>query len=134
MLTKILTILILSIGLWLSVYNNAIFTAAKILPYRDSFDVVQSEGFDRAGILLAISDAEQARISHGTNLTKVADSMRENFDVRYGYDWHCFGSIGQIRSSFWSLNVYIYLKSDTADNMYILCLQSTNSGNHRVRT
>lgn len=129
MLNKI-TLSILSIVLWMSV-----FTEAKIQPYSDSFDVVKSLGFAHTATLEALYDAEQARVHHGANLTEVTDYIRRKFDSRLGYDWHCFGSVGEIGSSFWARFSYIYLKSDTADDMNILCMRTTTAlGDHTVLT
>lgn len=101
----------------------SVFTGAKIQPYRDSFDVVKSQGFNRTGILLAISDAEQAKTLHGTNLTKVAEYMSEHLEITYRdlIYWICVVNLGEVSSRFFSFSLYIYLKSDTADNMHILC-------------
>lgn len=129
MLTKILALSILSTGLWMTMYNNSIFTAAKIQPYHGNFDVFMSAYFSDAETLDAIDYAGQARMLHGTNLTKVAEHMRGKLYSRCIGDWHCYASFGEIRGSFRPRRAYIYLRSDTADEMHIFCLQTLGYGN-----
>lgn len=104
--------------------NHPVFAAALILPYKDSFEVLQSQGFSHTGTLQIIFDAEQARLQHGSNLTKIAYDLRDRLSERHDHDWHCFVNIGEMRGSFFAKPNYIYLRSDSGDNMHIVCFKT----------
>lgn len=129
MLLKIVYLFITSLLFWMVVTDNFVFSAVvvKPAPYRDSFDVVQSRNFTDTQILETIYNAEQARILHGTNLTKIADYMITKSNYRFGHDNNCFVNIGEISGGFYAVPNYIYLKSDTGDNMYIICFKTLSS-------
>lgn len=124
MLIKVFTLTLLSFVLWITVNNAAVFTAAKDQPYRDSFNVIKSQGFNHTSTLEFIYDAEQARIKHRTNLTLIADDLGTTMCQKFTCDWNCFVNTGKINSKFYTLQFYMYVKSDTTDNMYILCFKT----------
>lgn len=113
-ITKSLVLIILTV---------AYCEAVKISPRRDSFDVIKSVGFSQSEQLLAIYEAEQARLLHGTDLKSIAIHMRGRCEAHFGMDFHCIADTKKPNITFWYLQKYIYLKSDTADNLQTLCIK-----------
>lgn len=124
MLVKVISWIVVTFVLWMTISNNVVFSAVEVKPYRDSFDVLQSNAMTHSHILETIYDAEQARILHGRNLTAVSSYVRSKFESRYNYDANCFANIGPISGGFYANPYFIYLKSDTADNMHIVCFKT----------
>lgn len=102
----------------------ATHAAIDLQPYKDSFEVVKSKGFSHVDLLQVTYDAEKARKDHGMDLSKIANSVRYQLSLRHGYDWHCFVNIGETRCSFFAKPSYVYLKSDSGDNMHIVCFKT----------
>lgn len=116
--------------LMMTITNQLVFSAVVVKPYRDSFDVIDSYYMSHSEILGTIYDAEQARIQHGPNLSSIANKMRLKMNSRYTDDFHCFASIDPISGALWAKPHFVYLKSDSGDNMHIVCFKSpwTNQG------
>lgn len=124
MLVKVFSLIVVTFVLWMTVSNKVVNSAVDVKPYRDSFDVLRSMAMPHLEILGTIYDAEQARIQHGRNLTAVSIYMQGKFLSRYGHDANCFANIGAMSGRFWASPYFIYLKSDTSDNMHIVCYKS----------
>lgn len=107
--------------LWVTITYSDVNDAHQ---YNDSFDVLQSHAMTHLKIFETINDAEQARIQHSTDFTKISEYMRVKFAARYRNDANCFTNIGPISGGFWANPYFIYLKSVTGDNMHIVCFKS----------
>lgn len=96
------------------------------VPYRDSFKVLRSNAMNEVQTLQMIKHAEDARNAHGTDLTSIAVFLQGKFYELYKRgDCHCFVNIGEIRGGLVAIPHFIYLKSDTQDNLHILCFETT---------
>lgn len=98
-------------------------STVAISPRRDSFDVVKSVGFWQHESLLAIHEAEQARKLYGRNLRSIAIHMKNTCQAHFGWDFHCIAAYEKPVIVFWYFQKYIFLKSDTSDNLQILCIK-----------
>lgn len=123
MLIKLLYLSIITFVLWMTTSNNVVFSTADIKPYRDSFDILKSQNMTFFDSLDTVYDAEQARVKHLTNLTAISRYMREKFE-RFGPYPNCFANTGAIIGEFYATPQFIYLKSDTTDNMHIVCYKT----------
>lgn len=134
MFVKIVHWITLTFVMWMIINNSVCFSAVETKPYKDSFDVVQSHTMSHLEILDTVYDAEQARILHRNNLTAISKHMQSKFTLRYDKTTHCIVNIGEISGTIWALPHFIYLKSDTNDNMYILCTSepSTSIGDGKL--
>lgn len=90
-------------------------------PY--SFVLYQQSGFTQSQINPILSDAEQAKRIHGSNLNGISKEMRVTLDARYGRTWNCFTNLVYISGSFY-FDMYRIIIRDTADNMHITCFRS----------
>lgn len=122
---KLLNSSFITLVLWMTIIGqNAVLSAVDVQPFKDSFYVLQSHEMSHTSILQTIYDAEQARLLYGDNLTEIGLHMNTEFRIRYGYDSNCFVQIDQIRGTFWAKPYFIYLKSDSSDNMHIICYKT----------
>lgn len=110
--------------LWVTITYSAMNEAHQ---NDDSFNVLKSHAMTQLEILDTINDAEEARIQHSKDFTKISEYMRVKFAARYRNDANCFTNIGPISGGFWANPYFIYLKSVTEDNMHIVCFKSPYS-------
>lgn len=114
----ILTFILLACG------YNFIFckSIADVEPHKDSYIILQQMNFTFHEQLEIIYHAEEARKLTPTNLTSIAVSLTDKiYSMPNTERIYCFVSTGAIHAKFTSNGKYIYLKSDIADNMHILC-------------
>lgn len=124
MFFKALTWTIVTFALWMIISRNFVNSALEIKSYPNSFEILDFNSIGPTERQEIINDAEQARIQHGTNLTKIADYMRGKFATKKGHNGNCFVNAGRIRASFYSTPYFIYMKSNTSDDMHIVCYRT----------
>lgn len=105
---------------------NACTSDTNIVPHNGSFVVLNSNAMSDVEIHKMVKVAEDARVTYGMNTTKLARYVQHKFFYLYEKaDCHCFVNIGEVKGSLVAKLHFIYLKSDTQDDLHILCFETT---------
>lgn len=92
--------------------------------HKESFNVLDHRSMTLEEQMEIIHHAEEARWRYGTNLTRLSEHVYLYFVRLYGDDGNCFANIGEIHGVFWTNPYFIYLKSNTSDDMHIVCYKA----------
>lgn len=106
----------------------------RVQPRRDSFVVHFEKNFTLTEQLEFVHYAEAARNKYGTNLTSIASDIGKKVNKVMGLrDSYCVVQTQPIHARYATDSKMIYLKTDTADNLRILCVR-VNKANHLFYT
>lgn len=106
----------------------------RVQPRKDSFVVHFEKNYTLTEQLEFVHYAEEARSKFGTNLTGIAGEMGKKVNKVMGLrDSYCIVQTQPIHARYATDQKMIYLRTDTADNLRILCVR-INKANHLFYT
>lgn len=106
----------------------------RVQPRKDSFVVHFEKNYTLTEQLEFVHYAEEARSKYGNNLTGIAGEMGKKVNKVMGLrDSYCIVQTQPIHARYATDQKMIYLKTDTADNLRILCVR-INKANHLFYT
>lgn len=127
---QIFTIIVLTLSYNFIFCKNTDHIQAR----RDSFVVHFEKNFTLNEQLEFIHYAETARNKYGTNLTDIVRDIGRKINKVMGLrDSYCVVQTQPIHARYATNQKMIYLKTDTADNLRILCVR-VNMANHLFYT
>lgn len=104
------------------IFINHEALSAETQPF--GFIQLQSTGLTQSEINQITSDTEQARIRNNGNPVGIAKDMKDTLGARYGIYWNCIVIYRPVFGSYWYEQYYIYMVSDTGDNMNVMCFKA----------
>lgn len=126
----ILTLILLLYGFTFIICKNT----DRVQPRKDSFVVHFEKNYTLTEQLEFVHYAEEARSKYGTNLTGIAGEMGKKVNKVMGLrDSYCIVQTQPIHTRYATDQKMIYLRTDTTDNLRILCVR-INKANHLFYT